>query len=217
MKVRLKYAKEDTLKYISHLDLTRVFERSFRRAKLPVAFTQGFNQRPKMTFAAALPVGASSTGEYMDIEFFDDIPVAGLPEKLKRYFPEGITILETGQIEDKDIKLSDFNMAVYEVHVIHSGLTEAELKRGIRELLNLGEIIIEKTAKGKVRKVNIAPLIKTVEMTQTFEYEITLMMTLSIGQRGNVSPPAVISELKKRVPGEIRLKGFCRKEMFYCS
>ena len=61
--------------FISHLDMMRTFERAFRRADLPVAFTQGFNPRPKISFTPALSVGITSSSEYMDVEFYEDVSV----------------------------------------------------------------------------------------------------------------------------------------------
>jgi len=66
-RLRITFAKGETLKYISHLDLARAWERALRRAGVPLAYSQGFNPRPKMAFAAALPVGYTATAEMVDI------------------------------------------------------------------------------------------------------------------------------------------------------
>ena len=69
VKLRMKFAKRYSAKFISHLDPNQGFERGFRRASLPVAYTQGFNPRPKMSFSPALSVGITSNSEYMDVDF----------------------------------------------------------------------------------------------------------------------------------------------------
>lgn len=214
MKLRLKYAKRDRVKYISHLDLMRAIERALRRAKLPVDFTQGFNPRPKMTFAAALPVGATSVGEYMDIEFFREISVQDLVIWLNRCLPTGLEVIAAEVLGEKDIKLSDLNAAIYEVEIFMGNAVEKELVQGISQLLNSEEIIIEKTTKGRVRQVNIAPLIHNIEIREMNQGRAKLEMELSLGQRGNVSPPTVVSELDKVILKGLGLKGFCRREMF---
>ncbi|MDJ1121549.1 TIGR03936 family radical SAM-associated protein [Olsenella sp. YH-ols2217] len=66
-RLRLRYGKQGRLRYLGHLDLMRTLERTIRRAGLPYALTQGFNQRMKAAYSAALPVGASSEHEYLDL------------------------------------------------------------------------------------------------------------------------------------------------------
>ena len=66
-RLRLRFSKGEQLKYISHLDLARAWERAFRRAGLPVAHSQGFNPRPRLQIAAALPVGVTGRAEYLDV------------------------------------------------------------------------------------------------------------------------------------------------------
>ena len=66
-RIRMRFSKEGPARYISHLDLSRTIERALIRAKVPLAYTQGFNPRPKMQFANALPLGFTSEGEIVDI------------------------------------------------------------------------------------------------------------------------------------------------------
>ena len=66
-RLRARFAKRESLKYISHLDLARTWERVFRRAGLPVVYSQGFNPRPRFQIAAALPVGVTGQSELLDI------------------------------------------------------------------------------------------------------------------------------------------------------
>jgi radical SAM-linked protein len=67
MRLVIKYTKEERVKYISHLDFLRLVQRAIRRADIPVAYSQGFNPHPRLSFASALAVGVTSEGEYLDI------------------------------------------------------------------------------------------------------------------------------------------------------
>jgi radical SAM-linked protein len=66
MRLFVRYAREERVKYISHLDLMRTFQRALRRAHIPVAYSTGFNPHPRLAFASALAVGVTSSDEYMD-------------------------------------------------------------------------------------------------------------------------------------------------------
>ena len=65
---RIKFSKGEEVKYISHLDLQRAFQRALRRAEIDIAYSKGFNPHPKVSFATALSVGMTSDGEYVDVE-----------------------------------------------------------------------------------------------------------------------------------------------------
>lgn len=67
LRVRIAYAKLEEAKYIAHLDLGRVFERACRRAGIPLAYSQGFNPHPKITFGSALAVGVEGEQEFVDL------------------------------------------------------------------------------------------------------------------------------------------------------
>ena len=65
-RLRITFSKGDTLKYTSHLDLMRIWERSLRRAGAPLAYSSGFNPRPRLQLAAALPLGHTGEAEWLD-------------------------------------------------------------------------------------------------------------------------------------------------------
>ncbi|NLC39201.1 MAG: DUF2344 domain-containing protein, partial [Clostridia bacterium] len=67
MLIRLEYSRCGTARFLSHLEMLRLFERSFRRASLPLAFSRGFNPHPKISFGPPLPVGVSGRREYLDV------------------------------------------------------------------------------------------------------------------------------------------------------
>jgi radical SAM-linked protein len=94
MRVRLRFSKLGKVRFISHRDVARAWERSLRRAQLPVAMTEGFSPRPKVHFGLALPTAHESLGEYLDVDFPDDLGVdpSDLPELLTPLLPEGITV-----------------------------------------------------------------------------------------------------------------------------
>ena len=92
MRARITFSKQGALRYTGHLDLHRLWERAMRRAELPLAYSQGFHPQPKITIAAALPLGFSSRCEVIDLRLEQEIPLDGLREKLQETLPTGIQV-----------------------------------------------------------------------------------------------------------------------------
>jgi len=96
--IKIKYRKGEAVKFISHRDLMRVFERAIRRAGLPIAFSQGFNPHMKISWGPALKVGAASDNEFATLNFDNWIAPALMVEKLSRELPGGVEILEANLV-----------------------------------------------------------------------------------------------------------------------
>src|SRR5919106_6720592 len=90
--VRLRFSKRGKVRFISHRDVARAFERAFRVERLPLAFTQGFVPRPKVSFGLALSVGHESDAEYLDFELAEPVPLDPLGPQLSGAVPEGIDV-----------------------------------------------------------------------------------------------------------------------------
>ncbi len=91
-KVKFIFAKKGFMKYISHLDLMRLFMRAFRRAELPIKITEGFNPHPKLSITRALKLGLESENEEAVIVLRDYIEPEQFKEKLQRQLPQGIEV-----------------------------------------------------------------------------------------------------------------------------
>ena len=83
-RVRIRFAKLGKIRWTSHRDTARMWERAFRRARLPVGYTNGFSPRPRVSFGLALPTGHESVAEYLDVELTDSCPVGRANPKLTR-------------------------------------------------------------------------------------------------------------------------------------
>jgi len=90
---RIKYSKSGTARFLSHLEITRVFSRAMRRAELPLRFSAGFHPMPKITFHSALPVGLESEEEWCDIQLLHNLSAENIFESCVQLFPEGINLL----------------------------------------------------------------------------------------------------------------------------
>lgn len=93
MKIRIRYAKLGKIRWTSHRDVARMWERAFRRAELPLVYTAGFSPRPKVSFGLALPTGYESVAEYLDVELAGppgDFDLRSLPDRLSAALPSGV-------------------------------------------------------------------------------------------------------------------------------
>ena len=114
--IRVKYKKEDEMIFISHLDLQRLLQRAFRRAKINLSYSEGFNPHPKMSYGNALALGVESQGEYVDIEIEDDIEVKEFLERINEQLPDGIKFVK-GQEIDPKISITIFNNSLWRIYL----------------------------------------------------------------------------------------------------
>lgn len=100
-RVLIRFTKGEAVRFVGHLDLMRLFERAMRRSEFPVAFSQGFNPRPRMSFASALALGATSEWELCQLDLAGNLPTHEVEvalDALRRQLPSGITLPEFWEI-----------------------------------------------------------------------------------------------------------------------
>lgn len=98
-RVRIEYAKTEAMRFTGHLDLYKTWERTLRRAGLPLAYSQGFNPRPKLNLSSALPLGFTSQAETIDIWFEEAVALTQVESDLRRAAPPGIQIRRVTEVE----------------------------------------------------------------------------------------------------------------------
>jgi radical SAM-linked protein len=156
--VRARFIRGEELKYISHLDIMKLFERALRRANIPIAYSQGFNPHPVMVFGLPLSVGVTSEAEYADFEFESKIDPLKFMENLNRELPAGISVSAAKEKQTKDNIMASIVQASYHVLVSSlQGLTIHELNELVEKLMGQPEVIVEKEGKRGVKFVNIRP------------------------------------------------------------
>jgi radical SAM-linked protein len=125
MRYRVRWGKTGKLRYLSHHDIATVFERSFRRAKLPIAYSQGFSAHPKIAFGSGLPVGYGSEVELLDLELEVDMEPEALCESLNRFLPAGLSAISATRLVSKGTSLGEMIRAAdYRVDAGTSWLAE---------------------------------------------------------------------------------------------
>lgn len=200
--IRAKFTKVDDLKYISHLDLMRLFQRAFRRADIPMKYSEGFNPHPQFSLATALALGISSDGEYMDVELDRDIAPEEFMQRLNRILPNGIKILKAVESNDKKSLVPLIRWSAYIIgFTTKETMTNEQLNKEINSLLNKEELILTKEKKkGKkvtIKQHNVRDRIKELFVLSNEDSSIVLKTTLMTGSQGNLKPGELVELFKQ--------------------
>lgn len=191
------YRKKQEGRFLSHLDLVRTMQRIFRRANLPLAYSEGFNPHPKLSYGSALAVGVTSDGEYLDVELKTEIPLEQLKEKLGNVMPPGLEILEIMNLGDRKGSLTAIiNLARYQVEVLSTEIIDqSRLDQVIETLLAKESLEVMRRGKKGLRSVDIRNGIYDLHGS-LINNTVILEMDLQTGSEGNVRPEEVVTALK---------------------
>lgn len=204
--IRVKYKKEDEMIFISHLDLQRLLQRAFRRAKINLSYSEGFNPHPKMSYGNALALGVESQGEYVDIEIEDDIEVKEFLERINEQLPDGIKFVKVQEIDPKTPSLS--SIIVYGEYIFNIDLevplSKEFVKSRVLNFVKSEEIIVTKTnKKGRKVEVDIRPLIKNFDLVSLDDKKVTFESTIATGSKANLNINILIPQILNMLDLEI--------------
>ena len=190
-RLQIRFAAEGPLKYVSHLDLMRVWERVCKRAGLPLATSHGFSPRPKLALAAPLAVGVTSEAELLDILLTARVDLGATMRELSRELTPGLRILELreGPLKQSSLQ-SMLRAARYEVEII-DGRSSGEWRRAIEELMARAEIPWSHQRGKETKSYDLRPLILDVDLLDVSQGAATLSMRLRNDERGAGRPEQV--------------------------
>ena len=196
MKYRLEFEKKGDIKYIGHLDLQRVFNHIIRRAKIPVAFTEGFHPHMKLSFALPLPVGMTSSKDYADLictceyDFINDFNNAA---------PKGL-FLHRAYIFEGPGSAALTIAADYEIY------TDLKIQD---DFLQKENILIEKRTKKGTKIIDIKPDIYYIKQEQNI-----ITMRLAAGSHKHLAPQIVLNEIFGKSDFEINRKDLVFNDLY---
>jgi radical SAM-linked protein len=164
-RVRFRFSKLGKVRFTSHRDVARLWERAVRRAGLPVAMTEGFNPRVKVHFGLALPTGYESLGEYVDVDFRADelaaVDLSSLPARLTPLLPEGLTVESAAAVDPASPSLQQaVTSCTWRIEAV--GLSPSEATAAIDRLLAADTVMVTRQRKGHDVTDDIRPHIHTV-------------------------------------------------------
>jgi radical SAM-linked protein len=202
-RVRFRFSKTGKVRFTSHRDVARMWERALRRSHLPVGLSQGFSPHPLLSFGLALPTGCESLGEYLDARLEEtrpgELPYDELPGLLSPLLPDGVVVLAAAAVPmaegslQQEVGSCDWEL---EVH----GVGSQQLQEQVERMLAAPSLSINRERKGRQTEDDIRPAILTLAVThdngsEQGEYPIGhLRAELATHPRG-VRPSDLISAL----------------------
>ncbi|MGJ9413057.1 TIGR03936 family radical SAM-associated protein [Aeromicrobium sp. CF4.19] len=151
-RLRVRYAKRGRLRFTSHRDFGRAFERAVRRAEVPIAFSSGYTPHPKISYAGASPTGAASEAEFLEIGLTAECDPAEVARRLDASLPPGLDVVEVvrsagGSLADR-LEASAWTIDL-------PGAPQAALERAVQSFLSSQAVEVEKMTKRGLRTVDV--------------------------------------------------------------
>lgn len=213
MKIRIKFAKYGSMKFIGHLDMMRYFQKAMRRADIDIAYSEGYSPHQIMSFAAPLGVGVTSEGEYLDIEVHSTESSKEALKALNEAMAEGVQVLEYKELpEETKNAMSSVAAADYMVFFKDNAknpFTFEELSEALKGFYQKQEeILITKQTKKSEKVMDLKPLIYELKAIEAVTEASTLLGTEAVtdlavspgfflqvctGSTDNVKPELVLS------------------------
>lgn len=194
---RALFEKKGNAVWISHLDLMRLFQRSFKRADLPLTHTQGFNPRPSVSIALPLSVGIESHCELLDFELEGDkIPCDQILSRLNDALVDGIKVLavyEDGS-KIKNLAFLDCVVTLEYDNGVPSGALYA-----LTQLFSSQEVIVDKRSKNGPKQENIIPMIQQIDVVPADDHCLELRARVCC-QNPTLNPMLLAAAIEKYLP-----------------
>lgn len=204
--IRIFFKKRDRAKYISHLDMTRLFQRAVRRTGMTMWYTEGFHPHLYMTFALPLSLGTESDCESVDMRLLDEITLEGVKERLNFVLPEGIEVYD---VSEPQMKANRIASSEYAVKLF--GLSDK--KEEIISFLNRQEINAIKKGKAGEKLVNIKPFIYDFSVTEN-KKDLELILKLASGNINTLNPALLLNVFSEENGASVDGAFILRKRIF---
>ena len=216
----LRFAKRGYIRYTSHLDLLRLFKRAFKRTGVPLAYSQGYNPHPKMSFAQPLSLGYTAEQEFLEFYTYEDMPAEEILARMAPAMPEGLELSEC-----RILDMAPKSMAAVVTGAEYSaalpasaGVTQDALSALIGDYLAQPEIVAMKKMKKtkRLEPVDIKPMIRSMRAIPGV-WAPEIAMELDSGSASNLSPELVLQTfLEKELPQVHRYDvEVCRKYLLF--
>jgi len=191
MRYRITFAKTEAMRYTSHLDTQRTWERTIRRARLPLAYSQGFNPRPKINLASALPLGTTSSCELAEIWLEQNLPALVVQDQLQDADTPGLQILLVEAVDLKAPKIP--NLVVSAEYLITLIEPVEDLDERVHVILSSDSLIRDRRGK----KYDLRPLIEQIEVLKlTSHHEQCFHLQLAARTGATGRPDEVLAEME---------------------
>lgn len=198
--VRLKFSKGEEVKYISHLDLMRTFQRAIRRAGVPIAYSIGFNPHQEISFGAPLALGVTSSAEYLDMRLAQRMEINELINRLNKTLPDGIKVSDGIELTEKAKNaMSLVTHSRYTIKFTLENSDEQYIKDKIESFLCQESIAVKKEQPKKnfaIKEIDIKGMIYSLKLMLVEDDEYYLNCILSAGSKANLKPELLMEAFR---------------------
>ncbi len=209
--IRIFFTKTGMAKYISHLDLMRCMSRAFKRAEIPLWFTEGFNPHLFMTFARPLSLGQESLCEVVDVRLVGEMTFKEIQTRMNEALPHDITVVGVSKPVHNPTEIA---FADYEVRLYCNN--PSDLVPCMETAFNGNQILVRKKAKQGRKKVekeiDIKPNVLSFSAAPQADC-VVLKIRLTAGVQNNINPTLLLSALTKDFDGEIENTEILKKRI----
>jgi len=195
-RLRIRYAKRGRLRFVSHRDFARAFERALRRSGVPTAFSAGFSPRPRISYVGAAPTGAASEAEYLEIGLQTECDPEEVRAALNAALPDGLDILEVlpggpGGLPEQ------IEAARWRIEL--PGLSPEVLSSAVRDFLAQDSVIVERVTKKGLRLLDARSAVVSVSVERPGEARDRLDLGREAGADGCAILDLVVRQLSPAV------------------
>lgn len=196
-RLRVRFSKHGKVRFTSHRDVARIWERSLRRAGVRVAYSAGFSPRPKIAFGLALPTGYSSDAEYLDVEvdpvWATGIDVETLVGALTASLPTGMTVLAAAGLAAGEASLQQaVTSCTWRIDA--TGNDATEVSGAVSRAMDGRELLVQRERKGRLSIDDIGPAVHAVEVQGNINDGVRLIAELATQPRA-VRPGELLASL----------------------
>ncbi len=190
--LRIRYTKSGKIRFVSHRDVARLFERACRKVQLPVAYSQGFSPRPKLSFGLALSVAHESDAEFLDVELTEKVNTDDLVVELTSALPDGLTVeaLRWTRVGEESLQEA-ISSCRWRIEVI--GTTHEAVVDAVSRAISAAELPLDRIRKGKTRTDDVRPMI--IDLTVEGQTETGTQLVAELATRPSALRPAELVDV----------------------
>jgi radical SAM-linked protein len=199
VRTRLRFSKLGKVRFTSHRDTARIWERALRKAELPVAYTEGFSPRPRLSFGLALPTGHESLAEYLDVDLLaggdvPDLDATVIPTRLDSALPAGFAVQGSAVVEPGTPSLQEaVTSCSWRIELL--GTDSGEVGAAVEHLLDDDHLVVTRERKGRLVEENLRAAL--IELTPSGSELVAELATQPQAMR----PAEVVAALAIHLPG----------------
>lgn len=222
--IRVRFTRGEEVKFISHLDLMKSFERAIRRSGLPIAYSQGFNPHPQMVFGLPLSVGVTSDSEYADFELAQEVKPELFMQKLNGSLPNAIRVTGAREKFTKTNIMASISGADYALDIFLNEIVPLKAAaEKLEKLMEKDSIKVLKEGKGAAKEIDIRSLILDVKLEalehvpfgyEDFKSAFTVMTRFKAGSAANLRPELFIKALVEQAELPVATSRLHRKALY---